>query len=152
MTESTMAEPDSLESVSLSWSSSSSIQFSPFCHMARFPARLMTPLPSLSMCVWLFSYLGSSHCLFLFFSFSVALSKTFCTTDRPSGSLFSVYTGFTCCLYSKAITCVYTPQGQPGGWKLWYYMLWFGDASFSASAESMRNPSFNFCHVWSMVI
>ena len=36
-----MAEPDSLESVSLSWSSSSSIQFKLFCHMVRLPERLI---------------------------------------------------------------------------------------------------------------
>lgn len=70
MTESTMAEPDSLESVSLSWSSSSSIQFSPFCHMARLPPRLMTsPSPAL-------------------FFFSVSLFSLFCLYSSPRFFLF----------------------------------------------------------------
>ena len=50
MTESTMAEPDNLESVSLSWSSSSSIQLRPLCHIARLPDRLITDADYVLQC------------------------------------------------------------------------------------------------------
>ena len=68
-----MAEPDSFESVSLSWSSSSSIHASPFCHMARFPPRLMATLPlrgSLSLSCAA-PFLSVSFLLFLCPSFSL---------------------------------------------------------------------------------
>ena len=142
MTESTMAEPDSLESVSLSWSSSSSIQFSPFCHMARFPARLMTPLSlslSLSVC--------SSFCLTVSFLSSPSLSFSL----RPSGVALFLSRIFSQSLpLLLLVLCLHwiiyllfvfegyyvcTPQGQQGDWKI----LGDKDTTYQITPPQHRN-------------